>query len=105
MKGHELVVKEREEQLTKHGHTIADDVKYNSKEELLQASVAIIQQDTINFPFPESWDKEFEEKVAMKPRVEQLAIAGALICAQIDVDHELLEQEEKRWNDEQEKNN
>lgn len=77
--GAEMVSKEREEQIKKHGYTIKHDIKYNDCQ-FLDAVISIINQDISRFPFEISL---FERTIG-KSQEERLAIAGAFICAEID---------------------
>lgn len=77
--GLDLVSKEREEQIKKHGYTITHDMKYTDGQ-LLDAVVSIIDQDLSRFPF----ENDYFNMIMVKTPEERLAIAGALICAEID---------------------
>lgn len=81
MKGIELITKEREEQIFKHGFDPYHDDQYVG-EELQQAASAILTQDWTSWP--ENWDVSWRDRIHSKPRIEQLTIAGALIAAEID---------------------
>jgi len=80
--GIELIAKERQEQIEKHGRTIAWDADRNSAEELITAAHAAIDAD--DGQFPASWDLVAIQKICDKPYKERLIIAGALIAAEID---------------------
>jgi len=75
------ILKERSEQIHKHNHTLKSDAKY-TKGELQQVAIAIIAMD-INL-YPKDWNQVHWDKIAKKPRTEQLAIAGAFLAAEID---------------------
>ncbi|MEP2445610.1 MAG: hypothetical protein ABJI69_00155 [Balneola sp.] len=81
MTGITKIQKERKDHLTKHGYTAEHDDQY-TKEELLDAALFCITGDMSNAPV--SWHDEFYRKVFRKCRVDQLAVAGALIAAEID---------------------
>lgn len=94
MTGLEMIIKEREEQLEKHGYTPLTDQYYKSDELLWLAqwliSVNIGEEEDLeevlffedDSPFPNS----LREKLKLKPYNERLAIAGAFIAAHIDKD-------------------
>jgi hypothetical protein len=83
--GLEMIVKERIEMIEKHGFTVQYDVDENSMGELLEAIPVYL--DNI-YPCYEEWpwrgDKEFFNKIHKKKWIERLAIAGALLAAEID---------------------
>ena len=83
MNGIDKIAKERKEQIEKHGYTVENDLRY-VKGQLLMAATAIIQVDDEHWPT--DWDKGQYEKIMAKPRTDQLAIAGALVAAEIDCD-------------------
>lgn len=86
MTGIELIAKERQEQIDKHGRTIISDVFENRDGDLATGARALIE--TFDFPFldgfPVRWGKDSCEKMANKSYKERLIIAGALIAAEID---------------------
>lgn len=83
--GVELIAQERDEQINKHQRSVALDAGMNQDEELLFASLVIIMGNNYGKTYwPENWDKQVWRKIKDKPRTEQLAIAGALIAAEID---------------------
>ena len=82
MTGAEFITKERDEQLEKHGISVAADYEANANGELLDAATAIIQRDPVVWPI--TWDSATYKKIRLKPREEQLAIAGAFLAAEID---------------------
>lgn len=81
MTGVEMITKEREEQIKKHGYTLKHDKMYD-KEELLGAAISLIQQSETYWPG--DWNTEFLDGFLAKGRKEQLAIAAALVAAEID---------------------
>lgn len=93
MTGIELIAKEREEQLTKHGRTVEDDKKHNSEYQLMDAATTLAEYpdenaaDYIKFVKdlpPGGWETETWNKMAEKSYKERLIIAGALLAAEID---------------------
>jgi hypothetical protein len=85
--GLQMVVRERFEQLKKHGYTVAHDVEKNGSKELIMAVEALLSYsgDGDFGKFPGSWEVPLCQKMFEKPLIQRLAIAGALIAAQIDV--------------------
>lgn len=83
MTGIELIAKERQEQIEKHGRRIIDDVAYNSRGELVLAATILLKQ-VGGIPWPKNWDKGICDRMFNKPQKERLIIAGALIAAEID---------------------
>jgi len=79
--GIELIAKERQEQIDKHGYTPEKD-KHYTKKELIHVATAILNKEP-SF-WPHSWSIEKYNKICSKPKKERLAIAGALIAAEID---------------------
>ena len=82
MTGIELIAQERKEQIEKHGRTIAQDKQHNRRNELILGTIALLEDKEDLFPF--KWDRIVCRHMFLKGRVEQLAIAGALIAAEID---------------------
>lgn len=84
--GIELIAIERQEQIEKHGRTIAKDVELNKDGQLAYAahiltSTSRIQQEG---SCPKGWDLTIFRKMINKDRKQMLVIAGALIVAEID---------------------
>lgn len=79
--GVKCIATEREEQISKHGWSLEDDQSY-SDEQLLKAALFCIDQKRFEWPF--GWIAKFRDKVLLKNRIQQLAVAGALIAAEID---------------------
>ncbi|MFN4248940.1 MAG: hypothetical protein ACK4EY_14530 [Flavipsychrobacter sp.] len=75
----QLIKKEREEQIHKHGYTSASDDKHTECE-LLSASYAITMN--IQFAWPRAWDINIFKKIMQKSRKEQLVIAAAFCKAE-----------------------
>ena len=86
MTGIEMIAKERDEQLTKHKLSVIRDSMVNPNKELLMGVYALLDRDGEgNFDlFPEDWDEDMCQHMLTKPYHERLAIAGALIAAEID---------------------
>lgn len=88
--GVRIIAQEREEQITKHGYDVINDLKYYSNGELLQAAKFCITQDPKDYP--PSWSKWFLESCIKKKNslpkaafeMEMSKIAGALCAANID---------------------
>lgn len=78
--GAELIAKEREEQTEKHGYRVQDDYDLYKGGQLNEVAASIVLGDVRTFP----WAYEIYRKIMAKPRVEQLAVAGAIIAAEID---------------------
>lgn len=99
MTGIELIAEERNEQIEKHGRTVASDVEYNVCGQLSFAVVALASEydatgnkggsdeNRINHFErwrPIGWDKEQWMIMISKSYRERLIIAGALAAAEID---------------------
>lgn len=81
MTGIELITKEREEQLQKHGWTPQhDDQHYDGS--LVHAAISAMLLDG-DF-FPENWDLKYFNKFESKTLIDRMKVAGALIAAEID---------------------
>jgi len=90
--GIELIAQERKEQIEKHGRTVELDAIHNHSDQLITGVKALIN---IDFPddiiegrsigeFPFDWDTGICVKMANKPLIERLTIAGAFLAAEID---------------------
>lgn len=90
--GVELIMKERSEQIYKHGRKIEFDVNDNTQYQLAIAAGRLLftpndEGDdlmTMDIFIPEGWNKEIWSKMQGKSYKERLVIAGALIAAEID---------------------
>ncbi len=83
--GIELIAKERQEQIEKHGRTLAHDKEININGELLIAARRLIARSDGAYPTPPNgWDKTIWDKMLAKSHKDRLIIAGALIAAEID---------------------
>ena len=96
MSGIKLILKEREEQLTKHGRTVESDKQHNTEYQLVDAATALMESFDTENPDHEIWVKGVADnppigwggeawvKLVKKPYKERLVYAGALIAAEID---------------------
>ena len=89
--GIELIREERQEQITKHGRIINDDVKFNISGQLADGAYGLIEfsdeeypSDRISYFKPPGWDSKIWEHMCKKSYKDRLIIAGALIAAEID---------------------
>lgn len=90
--GVELIAEEREEQIIKHKNSIANDIKFNNREQLsIAASLLCLEnwgcnslEDMTEEYCPHDWIESKWKKMLEKPHLERLVIAGALIAAEID---------------------
>jgi hypothetical protein len=83
MTGIEFIAKQRAEQLEKHKFSIEEDLKHNKYEQLRMGAIFVLTGD--EYYYPPTWEQWFYEKISAKEsKVERLAIAGALIAAEID---------------------
>ena len=81
--GIELITQERQEQIEKHGYTVAQDKKINKEFDLCNAAIAVIN-GTVN-RLPSHWAPTSQmEHMCNKDYKERLIIAGALLAAEID---------------------
>lgn len=88
--GTELINKERNEQLVKHRRSVEYDVVSNKNYELVIGATNLCflgdlpNDDARLARIPYGWEKETWLNMMRKPYVERLAIAGALLAAEID---------------------
>lgn len=84
--GAELIQDERLEQQVKHGYDSYHDSAINSDGQLVDAAtiIANIETMTIHDWREIGWNDDRYYHIKKKSKVEQLAIAGALIAAEID---------------------
>lgn len=81
--GIELITKERQEQIEKHGFdAVHDSNNFHRKGELSDAAMYAIEQNPDDYP--SGWDNWFKDKLGIKSYKDRLIIAGALIAAEID---------------------
>lgn len=89
--GIELIIKERKEQIEKHGYTFQSDYEMNLKGQLTKAASYLLKEDIKQHfvvptdALPDGWDLKRFEKMCNKGYKERLIIAGALIAAEIDL--------------------
>lgn len=84
MTGIELIAKERQEQIEKHGYTPQSDVRENKFAQLIDAAIMILQTDRRKMNPPSLWDKQIWERMINKGYKERLIISAALIAAELD---------------------
>lgn len=91
MHGLGLILEERHQQIHRHGRTIEKDIEFNTLDQLPMAASRLIYSDgTPGLPSaPEGWNTEQWYKMLNSPYEERLAVAGALISAQLDRLHYL----------------
>lgn len=85
------IADERSEQFDKHNRTVELDFKNNRNFELAYAAQLLIKWPGIMPPGiperltpPKGWDEKIFLHMIQKPYKERLAIAGALLAAEID---------------------
>jgi len=95
--GIELMSKERNEQIEKHGYSLEQDFNYYGHQnanhsDLRKAADILIKPNISDFAKqkrPCGWDRVIWFKMVNKPYKERLIIAGALIAAELDrMNHE-----------------
>lgn len=79
--GAQMIAKERQEQIEKHGWSLDQD-QYYANGELAQAALYCMEPD--HFEWPRKWDGYFKNKIDSKSDINQLVVAGAFIAAEID---------------------
>lgn len=88
MTGIELVTKERQEQIEKHGYDKYHDDEVNDTEghdglyPLATAAIAVVKGD--DGEMPAGWDQAIANKMCSKPYMKRLIIGAALFIAEID---------------------
>lgn len=85
--GINLIAKERQEQIEKHGRSIEDDVKNNPNFELAFAARILLDpfiEKMDMTTLPRGWHPVIWTRLIEKPYKERLIISGALIAAEID---------------------
>ena len=80
--GAELISRERNEQIHKHGFSAENDTHYYGNGELIEA--ALFCADPDQFPFPEHWNPIYAEKIKAKNELDRVKIMGAFCAAEID---------------------
>jgi len=90
MTGIELIAKERQEQIEKHGRTIERDIEENKNFQLGNAAAVLATQQGVFSArkrlgmMPNNWDDGICLEMCSKGYRERLIIAGALIAAELD---------------------
>ena len=79
----ELISKERDEQIHKHGYTVKYDLKNNTKYELILHAIYLLAPSHWTIPGLKI-DARLKSKYQCKSTKEKLVVAGALIAAEID---------------------
>lgn len=77
----QLIKHERGEQVYKHGFGLNNDRQYKQNE-LYFAAMYILTGDPLKYVWP--WSPGYYQKIMLKDRVGQLAVAGALVIADQD---------------------
>jgi hypothetical protein len=82
------VIKERSEQLLKHGRSIAQDVQFNGDYQLTEAAQKLLIKKNnrcqADMEAPKGWNEDVWNKMMQKGYEERSVIAAALIVAEID---------------------
>jgi hypothetical protein len=93
MNGIQQISQERKDQLEKCGIKLHHDVDYNAEGQLAKAASilcidypmqCLTKEDVEEDYRPEGWNEQRWINMINKPYVERLAIAGALLAAEID---------------------
>jgi len=88
MTGIELITKERQEQIEKHGRTAQHDYDHNFNGQLPWAASCLAFEEIWDWDArheaPVDWNLRSWQKLHDKPHRERLIIAGALIAAELD---------------------
>ena len=85
--GIELIKKEREEQILKHGRTTEKDIRQNCSYQLAIGASKLLAYpaECHNYQLPPNgWDVDIYKKMRDSPYRKRLIIAGALIAAELD---------------------
>jgi len=87
MTGLELISKERDKQISKHGFTgehHANHPEWYDRNQLTEASnsLSMVEINSVLVPF--GWDAEWFKSLCERPYIERLSIAGALLASEID---------------------
>lgn len=90
-KGIELIEKERQEQIEKHGWSLDHDASY-ADGQLVEAALFCYEQARIKLgiihhesrQWPNGWIKHFEDKIRNKSAIDQLSVCGAFWLAEYD---------------------
>jgi hypothetical protein len=83
-----LIKEERRQQIEKHNKPVEYDAVVNNSRQLTYMATVLLGH-VIGMVNPEGWNDDICQKMRDKKQVEKLAIAGALIAAEIDrLNHE-----------------
>ena len=84
MTGIELIAKERQEQIEKHGISVQSDVDFNCFAQLIDGAGGLLLTKPTMRDIPSHWNEERWQKMIQKPYKERLIISAALIAAELD---------------------
>ena len=87
MTGIELIAKERQEQIEKHGYDADHDSGHYAGELAFLAEMLLASEHEEGIDsneYPDGIEPEIIDRMLWKPYKEKLIIAGALIAAEID---------------------
>jgi hypothetical protein len=76
-----MIAQERQEQLEIQGKYPVCDDGY-TENQLIKVAISVLSGNCINYPT--DWQYDWHKKTMAKTKTQQLAIAGALIAAEID---------------------
>jgi uncharacterized protein YegP (UPF0339 family) len=82
MNGILMSVKERHEQINKHGFSVQNDKESYSKGQLLAAAMFFLTGNEDLWPI--GWDRHSVRRYAKKTKVQRLVVAIALLMAEVD---------------------
>ena len=78
-----MVALERWEQIHKHGFDANND-KFYVNGEIIQAALFCIAPTDPNNHWPPNWSNQFKESILKKGKIERVAVAAALLTAEVD---------------------
>ncbi|PPK99032.1 hypothetical protein SAMN05444682_115115 [Parapedobacter indicus] len=88
MTGIELIAKERQHQIDKHGFTgehHANHPEWYDDNQMIDAASLLVEPDISgNVWYPKNWDSHWFYDLCRRSHKERLIIAGALIASEID---------------------
>jgi len=90
MNGLELILKERQEQIDKHGFSLEQDKYYSNGELILAAKFAELctgrgigcTDISVEARWPIGWNHYFRRKLLTKTKIQALTVAGAFYMAE-----------------------